>query len=166
MKKFIIFVLIVAVGLTAVYFSFFQKSDEEKINARLDQFEQAYVTGDLDGCIKCFDSRSRKAYEGIGTLGSFIGGKKGIFNFNLGSDTIGALFSLGVATGNYQLDFTVKSIEFDGNDRATVVVNMVEQSDTMAPDSNTEETLTMVREKNNWYEFWKNDWYLVEDFNN
>lgn len=163
MKKFYIFILVLVIGCSFAYVKFFKKSDEEKIEARFEQFEKSYSNGDRDGCIKCFDTKSRNKIKGIETLGSMINIDSGIFNFDLGSETQDALFGLGVAKGTEKIEFSIKSIKFDTNDKATLSVELLTYSDENDKDSQGEETVTMVREKNEWYLFWKNDWYIVGD---
>lgn len=163
MKKFIAFIVVIAlIGAGAYYF--LNKTDEEKIEARFDSFESAYASGDLEGCLDCLDTKSRNAYKGIGTLGSLIGGKKGIFGFDFGGDTLSALFSLGTAVGNKPVHFAVKSIEFNGEDSATVKVELFSGDENVAENSQGETSLEMVREKAAWYDFWSNDWYIADDF--
>ena len=61
MKKVIAILIALAIACTGAYFIFFQKSDEEKILECLENFETAYASGDLNGCIECFDAKSRNA---------------------------------------------------------------------------------------------------------
>lgn len=108
-EKVIAILIALAIACTGAYFIFFKKR-RGKILECLENFETAYASGDLNGCIECFDAKSRNALKGIGTLGSMVGGSVGPFGFNLGSDMFSSLFSLGVATENEQIKFTVKKL--------------------------------------------------------
>ncbi|MCQ2484733.1 MAG: hypothetical protein MJ168_05300 [Clostridia bacterium] len=164
MKKFFIIFILLIFGSALIYTQFINKTPEEKICSRLEQFEQAYADGDLNACIDCFDARTRNAYKGVGTLGSMIGGNVGLFNFNLGSDTLGALFSLGVAKGDEQVKFTVKSIKIIDQEHATVDAEIWTNADGVFSETTEAVTFDMKREPNSWYLFWQNDWYISEKF--
>lgn len=154
MKKVIAIVIALAVVCTGAYFIFFQKSDEEKIVECLEKFETAYASGDLNGCIECFDAKSRNALKGFGTLGSMVQGSVGPFNFNLGGDMFSGLFSIGVATEDEQVKFTVKKIVFTDDTHARVTADVWTSEDYLYAESTTEQTFDMVKENG--------DWYLVE----
>ena len=151
MKKVIAILIALAIACTGAYFIFFQKSDEEKILECLENFETAYASGDLNGCIECFDAKSRNALKGIGTLGSMVGGSVGPFGFNLGSDMFSSLFSLGVAIENEQIKFTVKKIVYTDDNHAKVTADVWTSKDYLYDESTTEETFDMVKENGKWY---------------
>ena len=142
MKKVISIVLVLAVVGAGVYFAFFQKSDDEKIVERLEAFETAYASGDLDGCLDCLDSKSRNALKGIGKIRSAFG--------------YSGMFSLGVATQDEQVKFKVKKINYTDKTHAKVTADIWVSEDYLYKESTSEETFEMVKEKN--------DWYMVEDF--
>ena len=160
-KKLLIIVLaIVSVGATT-YYVFLNKTDEEKIEERLNTFVNSYSIGDLNGCISCFDAKGRNAYKGIGNLGSLIGGKIGVFGFNLGGDNISSLFSLGVATQDVKIELKIKSIDIESENTADVMT-YVTYSDKWIEHSE-ELPLKMVKENVAWYNFWSNNWYIIKD---
>ncbi|MBQ7546278.1 MAG: hypothetical protein IJT41_04850 [Clostridia bacterium] len=156
MKKIIALFLVLTMVGGAVYYFFFYKTDDEKIAARLSAFEKSYASGDMDGIMKCFDTKSRNAYKGIGTLGSMFGGKAGPFSFNFGGDTISSLFSLGVATLNLEIKITIQSISYTDDQHAVVAAELW-SSENYIEGENTEPIIfNMVKEKN--------EWYISEDF--
>ena len=136
MKKVIAILIALAIACTGAYFIF---------------FETAYASCDLNGCIECFDAKSRNALKGIGTLGSMVGGSVGPFGFNLGSDMFSSLFSLGVATENEQIKFTVKKIVYTDDNHAKVTADVWTSKDYLYDESTTEETFDMVKENGKWY---------------
>lgn len=148
MKKVISVVLVLAVVGAGVYFAFFQKSDDEKIVERLEAFETAYASGDLDGCLDCLDSKSRNALKGISKISS-------AFGYGVG-DLFSGMFSLGVATQDEQVKFKVKKINYTDKTHAKVTADIWVSEDYLYKESTSEETFEMVKEKN--------DWYMVEDF--
>ena len=148
MKKVISVVLVLAVIGAGVYFAFFQKSDDEKIVERLEAFETAYASGDLDGCLDCLDSKSRNALKGIGKISSALG-------YGVG-DLFSGMFSLGVATQDEQVKIKVKKINYTDKTHAKVTADIWTSEDHLYKEATSEETFEMVKEKN--------DWYMVEDF--
>lgn len=148
MKKIISVVLILAVVGVGIYFVASHKSDEDKIVERLEAFETAYASGDMDGCLDCLDSKSRNALKGIGKVGSALG-------YGVG-DLFSGLFSLGVAVQDEQVKFTVKKISYTDETHAKVTAEVWLSEDYLYSESTSEEVIEMVKEKD--------DWYIVEDF--
>ncbi len=156
MKKIIAIVLFIAAIGSGVYFTCFSKgegisvfkSDDEKIVERLEAFETAYASGDLDGCLDCLDSKSRNALKGIGKISSALG-------YGIG-DLFSGMFSLGVATQDEQVKFKVKEIKYTDKTHAKVTAEVWLSEDYLYDETTSVETFEMVKEKN--------DWYLVEDF--
>lgn len=148
MKKIISVVLILAVVGVGVYFAASHKSDEDKIVERLETFETAYASGDLEGCLDCLDAKSRNALKGIGKVSSALG-------YGIG-DLFGGMFSLGVATQDEQVKFTVKKIVYTDETHAEVTADVWASEDYLYDESTTRAVIKMVKEKD--------DWYMVEDF--
>lgn len=148
MKKIISVVLVLSIIGVGIYFVASHKSDEDKIVERLETFETAYASGDMDGCLDCLDSKSRNALKGIGKVGSALG-------YGVG-DLFSGLFSLGVATQDEQVKFKVKEIKYVDKIHAEVTAEVWLSKDNLYDESTSVETFEMVKEEN--------DWYLVEDF--
>ncbi len=154
----IVLLLAVAAGGIYHYFSpetdslFFQKTDDEKICACLEKFETAYVRGDLQTCLECFDSKSRNGLAGAASLGSGI---SGIWGFNFSSSAINDLFGLAVAAQDPKLHFDIKDITFKSSDLATVTAILTSSALYGTKDVCEEVTFDMVKEDN--------DWYMLED---
>ncbi len=148
MKKIISVVLVLAIVGIGIYFIASHKSDEDKIVERLETFETAYASGDMDGCLDCLDSKSRNALKGIGKVSSALG-------YGIG-DLFSGMFSLGVATYDEQVEFKVKEIKYTDKSHAKVTAEVWLSKDKLHNESTSVETFEMVKEKN--------DWYLVEDF--
>lgn len=148
MKKLISAVLILAVIGAGVYFAFFNKSDDEKIVDRLEAFETAYASGDLEGCLNCLDAKSRNALKGVSKLGS-------AFGYDV-SDFFGGMFSLGVAKQDLKVKFNVKKIVYTDKTHATVTADVWTSEDYLTAESTEEVKFEMVKEDN--------DWFMIEDF--
>lgn len=151
MKKIIAAILALALVGTGAYFTFFDKSDDEKIADRLEAIETAYANGDMDAILDCMDTKSRNAYKGLGSLGSMIGGSVGPFSFNLGGSSISSLFSVTVAVEDVSIKFTIKNIEYTDKTHATVTADLWESENYLYDETTQEVTFEMVKEKNDWY---------------
>ena len=156
----LIFLLTIVLSVSIVRYMFFNKTNEEKIEERLNTFANSYSVGDLKGCVSCFDAKSRNAYKALGNLGSLIGGSKGIFSFNLSGDTISSLFSLGTVAGDIKIEVEIKSIDFETESTASVIADF-KYSDKYVNQLD-ELTLKMIKENAAWYDFWSNNWYISE----
>lgn len=143
MKKIISVLVAVTIVCTGVYFAFFNKTDEDKIVERFEDFETAYASGDLSKCLECMDSTSRNAMKGVGKITTGLG--------LLDSEVIDGLFSLGVAAGKQAVKFNVQTIRYTDDTHATVTVDIL-----LLPEKETEtEDMEVVKEGK--------DWYLYED---
>ena len=90
------FLTVVCTVLLVIAFCFSacekQLSDEEKIVARIENFEKSYNDGDLDGFLENLTTKERKQIEAVFNLfGAAFGGLTG-FSIDLAD-----LFSLGIA---------------------------------------------------------------------
>ncbi len=141
MKKFLIFILI-AVGavvtLTVVVpyvpdsvGMIFNReetteelSDEEKIHATIDSFNEAYRKGDLDAVIDCTTGRLHSILNlQVNILGKLASKLLGGF-LDIDSGTFADIFSLG--TDFYNCRFEVKNIEFISDKEAKVSVSFIQ----------------------------------------
>lgn len=130
---------LLCVGLI-VYYVFFYMSDKEKILERIDAFEIAYNSGDVDAALDCLDGKSKNALRGFSGLGSQV----------LGFD-LNSLFGIAVATQDINISIKVKSITFIDSNLATVNAELQYSGDYLNSESITVETLKMKKEKNEWY---------------
>lgn len=147
MKKIIAALLALSLVGTCVYFGFFHKSDEEKIVERFEAYESAYAKGDFEGCLECFDAKSRNAIKGMDSIGSAFG---------LDTNALEGFFSLGVAAQNEQIKFKITKIFFIDDENAQVSAELWMSADAAFSETTTNVTVNMVKEDG--------DWYIVEDF--
>ena len=117
------------------------KTDEEKIEARINEFITAYNDGDMDAVLQCLDATTRNAFQALlNLMGGFVGSQAG-FDIDL-SD----LFSLGVSTaeGDF-MELEIRSIAMldSSNAIATTFMDL----------NGAESTIyfIMVYEKGGWY---------------
>lgn len=149
MKRMIVIVLVVALLLSGC--SFF-KSDEQKIEDKINRFISAYNLGDVDGMTETLDSQTRQIVNSSmsiadGLIGSFTG-------FDI---SVKDVFSLCI---NFSDDFdrlTISSFDdFQINeDSATAYVTVV--GNKSGEESTQNAVFKMIKENSDWY---------IKDFSN
>lgn len=123
------------------------KSDEQKIQDRLNAFCFAVNSGDLEGALNCLNASSRNAYKSMaGIFGSLTSSLLGIDMAGLLVNMFG--LSVGTMTDGEMLQMDVNSVSINGN-KATVNVTM-HYHDTQTKGSGTQD-MTMVKENGDWY---------------
>lgn len=151
--KTIVVVAVVAGIAAGVYFCFFSKTDVEKICDTLERFETAYEQGDLEKCLSCLDSKSRNGMKGAASLG---GGIAGMLGLDLGSNAIGSMFGVAIASQSPKLKFDVEEINFTDDEHAVVTAILNSSGLYATKDTSEKVTIEMVKEDS--------DWYMIEDF--
>lgn len=123
----------------------FQKSDEELIESRIDQFLKAYNAGDMEAILDCLDTKTKNTYEAAMNIGNILIGKTG-FDINL-SD----LFSISVGTMSEGDILTISdtTINISDDTKATVYVTLG-YKDKMN-DTQEKAFFTMIKEDNDWF---------------
>lgn len=121
------------------------KSDEEMIEDRMNSFQSAYNTGDMEGVLECFDAKTRNTYKSALNVGSALIGITG-FNVNMAD-----LFGLGIAVMDEDelLHFDEMEISVISDNRAKVTVTTYYRGDDSGNSSQT--TFTLVKESGDWY---------------
>lgn len=121
------------------------RSDEALIRDRMEEFRDAYNSGDMEALLDCFDRRTRNTYRSALNVGNALIGLTG---FSVGIED---LFSLGVgvmAEGDV-MAFGEMEIELLSDTKAQVTVELtyqdVEYSDTYTA------TFKLVKEDNDWF---------------
>lgn len=151
LKKIIACVVAVAVAGVGIYFATARKSDEDMIVERFETFEKAYMSGDISACLECLSTNSRNYYKALGDLGGSVNAKAGAFNFNFGSDTLSALFALGVAKQDSPIKFKITKIQYTDETHAKVTAELLSGSDIEKGSSGDFGTVEMVKENGDWY---------------
>ena len=113
------------------------------IAERFETFEKAYMSGDISACLECLSTNSRNYYKALGDLGGSVNAKAGAFNFNFGSDTLSALFALGVAKQDSPIKFKITKIQY--------TAELLSGSDIEKGSSGDFGTVEMVKENGDWY---------------
>ncbi len=142
--KKIIAVLLIACIIVIGGLLIFNRSDEDKILDRLNEFATAYSEGDADGLIDCLDKRSQNQVEGmLGIGGSLLGiDIEDIFGFSVGATDDGMMIE-------------VLNITFTNEKTAEVEVNLIYDQSFPYSTNKDHETFDMIKENN--------DWYIVEE---
>lgn len=122
-----------------------QKTDEQLIEERIDEFATAYNNGDYDGVLECLDTKTRNTYNAMMNVGgALLGG----FGLDMGI-SLSDLFSLGVGfiAVDEVMAFDIHSIEV--GDNGTAVVDVTIKS---AVGGFSEKAyFTMKKEKDDWF---------------
>ncbi len=120
-------------------------TDEQLIEARIDDFAGAYNNGDYDGVLECLDTKTRNTFNAMMNVGEAI---LGGFGLDMGIG-LSDLFSLGIGMipDDEALTFAIHTIEVNDDNTATVNVNVKS-----AVGGFTEEgRFTMKKEDGDWY---------------
>ncbi len=125
----------------------FQKSDEEQIVSRIDEFTNAYNDGDLDGVLACLDAKTRKTCESMKNLSESIGGAVLGFSFDL-SDLFG--ISIGFASDDDVLSFDIQEISMEDDKESATVSAQLKYNDRLS-ENDEFATFYMVKENGEWY---------------
>lgn len=149
MKRVVAVALVAALLLSSC--SFF-KSDEQKMEDKIEKFITSYNSGDVDGMIDTLDSQSRHVAEAsLSIADSLLGSLTGI------GISVKDVFSLCI---NFSDDFdTLKILSFDDfqieADAATVYVTV--EGSQAGEESIQQAVFKMVKESRDWY---------INDFSN
>lgn len=158
-KKIIVLTMVV-VALVSAVFIIFNKSDEEKILDKLDDFASAFNSGDSDAMVKCLDKRSQSALKGmIGVSSAVIKQGDNFFSglFKEDENLLSDIFGLSVGATEAQLTIEVIDITFISDKKAKIEANLIYTDNYLYENTDIDkETFIMVKEKS--------DWYIVEDF--
>ena len=130
---------------------FHPKSDEQKIQERIDKFLQSYNTGDLDGVLECLDSKTRNTAQAMVNIANNIGGALLSEATGLGLGlNLSDLFSLGIglSSGDF-LNVQVKSITITDstNAYADITLGMNEQISS----ESAEGRFILIKEGDDWF---------------
>lgn len=144
MKKMITWLLVCAILVVAAYHGGFLKSDEQKIEDRMNDFLKSYNAGDMNGVLDSFDAKTRNTYKAAMNVGNSLIGLTG-FGIDM-SD----MFSLGIALSEGDaLQFDDMQITIVSDTKATVRVTFRYQN---IQESYTQKAkFTLVKEDNDWY---------------
>lgn len=120
-------------------------SDKDKIEARIEKFEDCYNDGDLDGILECLATKERKMIQAeLNIFGALMGGLIGL------DLDISDLFSLGVGMQDTELiNVTIEKIRI--TDSTTAIA---EGSIVLTEGSSSETCLAwfcMVKEEDGWF---------------
>ena len=142
--KFFVLIPLIVVLIGAIVFAslYFFKSDEDKIQDRLDAFAAACNDGDMEGMVECFDKKTRKYYEtSIGLVEGIFGGLTGV---DLPIGDMFELFGMQEMGGQVNMELVVNNIQINGN-TAIVSVTMYESG------SVETDQIKMRKEDDDWF---------------
>ena len=131
-----------------------QKSDEELINERIDEFLYCYNSGDFDGAVDCFDKKTRNTLKSTlnvtkSALGALAGchpiiGMTSALNY---ADLFG--MSVGMISDDDLLKFENRKITIN-NSEAYVTTKMSYNTEYYSQE--VDDTIIVMKcEKGNWY---------------
>ncbi len=124
-------------------------TDEKKINDVLDEFQQAYADGDMQGVISCFDRKTQNAVGASVNIGNAL-----ISKFSGISVGLSDMFTLGVAAGNFAIEFSDREINTVSDTTAQVTGTLTEKyNDTFEGEveQQTRAVFTLVKEDGDWH---------------
>ena len=122
------------------------RSDEQKIQDRLDDFLSAYNSGDFEKVLDCFDARTRNTYKAAFNIGGSLLG--GITGLDIG---FAVLFGLGVGlmSDGDILRLDNVQIEFVSDSRALVTATLHYQD--YETSSSQDMQFNLIKEDNEWF---------------
>lgn len=123
------------------------KTDEELINRRIEAFFEAYNAGDMEGGVKCLDSKTKNTYESAMNMTNALIGKTG-FSIKL-SDIFGV--AVGVISEGDLLKASEMNITLTSDETANVNT-VLSYSDKTGMGNFAEKVLiSMKKEKSDWF---------------
>lgn len=134
--------LIICVSLVSCTFI---KSNEEKINSRIDLFLKAYNSGNMDAVFECLDSKTKNTYKAAMNIGNTFIGKTG-FNIKL-SDLFG--IGIGTMSDSDVLKISQRDIKILNESLATVNIVLTYEDKISSTIENA--VFTMIKEDDDWY---------------
>ena len=116
------------------------KTDEGKIRACIEQFENAYNDGDFEGVLECMEPKIRNTMRALfNTLGGIAGGQLGV------DISLSDLFSLGIGMNDGDfISFDIQDVAI-GDGKASVTANM-----SLAPTTQEKMYIILVKEDGEW----------------
>ena len=144
MKKLIALLLVIGIVAGFAYYGGYLKTDEQKIEDRMNDFLKAYNSGDFNGALESFDSKTRNTYKSVMNIGNALIGLTGF-----GVD-VSDLFTLGVSLSEGDLlQFDELQITFLSDTKATVSTIMYYQGYQESYSKKVQ--FTLIKEDNDWY---------------
>lgn len=139
----------VLVGLAAYMFSGCAgfKSDEQLITERIQDFTEAYNSGDFEETLKSMDSKTRNTYQAAADIGgSLFAGWSGL------SLDYGDLFALGVGTAQADelMTIQIESVSIEGEE-AVAVTQMDYEVGFGYGTVSMKVEFELIKEKGDWY---------------
>ena len=122
------------------------KSDEVKIQERVDAVVFAFNSGDMEGVLDCYDAKTRNANKAALGIGDSLLGMSG---FDIGLSSLFAL-TVGLQSDGemVRVEDVQITIHTDGN-RATV--NALLHYESMSGGYDSDLQLSMIKENGDWY---------------
>ena len=135
--------LSVIAAIAVLLFALFYKTDEQKIEDRIESFNIACNSGDIQGMFDCFDKYTRQMYSTtIGLTEGIIGGLTG---FDLPLGDLFNLFAMDSFGGEgLGLEIEIESIEV--NDHTAIVTLTDACAENLGQD-----TIIMCKEEDDWF---------------
>ena len=135
--------LSVIAAIAVLLFALFYKTDEQKIEDRIESFNIACSNGDIQGMFDCFDNYTRTMYSTtIGLTEGIIGGLTG---FDLPLGDLFNLFAMDSFGGEgLGLEIEIESIEVNDH---TAIVTLTDA----CAESLGQDTIIMCKEEDDWF---------------
>lgn len=122
------------------------KSDEVKIQERLDAVVFAFNSGDMEGVLDCYDAKTRNVNKAVVGIGDGLLGMGGI---NIG---LSSLFALTVGLQSNGETVQVEDVQIKiSSDGSRADVSAMVHFDGPGGDLDTPVQMTMVKENGDWY---------------
>lgn len=146
-KKISTFVTLIVFGVCILSGCGNAKSDEQLITERIQDFTEAYNSGDFEETLKSMDSKTRNTYQAAASIGSSLLSDLAGINLEY-SD----LFALGVGTveADQLITFQIENIDIEGEEAVTEA-EMAYDLGTGRSKASVKVEFELVKEKGGWY---------------
>lgn len=144
-KKILTVLIICLMCFSSMVGCIITKSDEELIELKINQFLNAYNSGDMDSVLECLDSKTRNTYESAMNIGNALIGKSG---FKIG---ISDLFGIAVGTISEEDILTISEINIAIKNETEATVDVTLAYKDKISDTTEAAYFTMVKEDNEWF---------------
>lgn len=123
------------------------KSDEQLITERIQDFTEAYNSGDFEETLKSMDSKTRNTYQAAVSIGSSL--LSDLAGINLDYSDLFA-FGVGTVEAEQFITFQIENIDIEGKE-AVAETEMAYDLGTDRSTASVKVEFELVKEKGGWY---------------
>ena len=123
------------------------KSDEQLITERIQDFTEAYNSGDFEETLKSMDSKTRNTYQAAVSIGSSL--LSDLAGINLDYSDLFA-FGVGTVEAEQLITFQIENIDIEGKE-AVAETEMAYDLGTDRSTASVKVEFELVKEKGGWY---------------